>query len=117
VKKGEAAMESGEKFREALLAILRLDPNVNSEEGSNEWGEADCFHQAQRLAADALGPIEHHYVAHADNGIPATGPLSEKAAHEWIEGMSHYIVDAKAKYDVRRGMFNGFRLLDEEVAS
>jgi len=50
----EAADEI-EKLRAALEAINDLDPNTDSDEGYNEWGEADCFGQAQKLSRTALG--------------------------------------------------------------
>lgn len=37
-----------------LAKIARLDPNTDSVEGLNEWGEADCFEQAQIIAREAL---------------------------------------------------------------
>lgn len=38
----------------ALAGIISLDPEFDSDEGCNEWGEADCFRQAKELAKDAL---------------------------------------------------------------
>ena len=52
------AMRNGAKvneLRDALEAIAALDPATNSEDGFNEWGEADCFRQAQALARKVLG--------------------------------------------------------------
>jgi hypothetical protein len=43
---------------EALQKINSLDPSVDSSEGFNEWGEADCFNQAQTIAANILKQIE-----------------------------------------------------------
>jgi len=44
--------------RDALIAALRriaaLDSSVDSPEGFNEWGEADCFAKAQEMARIAL---------------------------------------------------------------
>jgi len=34
----------------ALDRIRSLDPAKDSKEGHNEWGEADCFDQAQAIA-------------------------------------------------------------------
>lgn len=42
--------------RRALERIRDLDPAKDSDEGSNEWGEADCFHHAQKFAREALEP-------------------------------------------------------------
>jgi len=42
------------KLKEALEKIANLDPNYDSTEGYNEWGEADCFNQAQKIASEAL---------------------------------------------------------------
>lgn len=44
-------------LREALARIAALDPSTDSEEGFNEWGEADCFRKAKRIAA-AVGTPE-----------------------------------------------------------
>lgn len=38
----------------ALKLIAELDPLVDSDEGYNECGEADCFRQAQMIARSAL---------------------------------------------------------------
>lgn len=38
----------------ALRLIAELDPLTDSDEGYNEWGEADCFRQAQIIARSAL---------------------------------------------------------------
>ena len=37
-------------YEEALLRIANLDPEKDSEDGFNEWGESDCFRQAQAIA-------------------------------------------------------------------
>ena len=42
------------RLREALERIANLDPSYDSTEGFNEWGEADCFNQAQQIASEAL---------------------------------------------------------------
>ncbi|MDO8684944.1 MAG: hypothetical protein Q7N50_15880 [Armatimonadota bacterium] len=39
---------------EALELISGLDPERDSTEGFNEWGEADCFRKAVEIAAKAL---------------------------------------------------------------
>ena len=39
---------------DALQKIADLDPSEDSEEGYNEWGEADCFNQAKKIANEAL---------------------------------------------------------------
>lgn len=38
----------------ALTAISKLDPALDSEEGMNEWGEADCFGKALNIASAAI---------------------------------------------------------------
>lgn len=38
----------------ALEAIANLDPEKDSSEGLNEWGEADCFNQANSIARAAV---------------------------------------------------------------
>jgi len=40
----------------ALQAIEELNPE-NTSAGYNEWGEADCFKQAQKIAKDALDAL------------------------------------------------------------
>lgn len=42
-------------FAAALQAIADLHPEKDSKEGFNEWGEADCFNQAQSMARKTLG--------------------------------------------------------------
>lgn len=44
------------KYKEALQRIAALDPY--------EWGEADCFRQAQEIAREALAGEE-------DQNVPA----------------------------------------------
>ena len=41
-------------YYKALKRIANLDAANDSEEGYNEWGEADCFNQAQMIAKHAL---------------------------------------------------------------
>ncbi len=43
----------------ALHLIAELDPLNDSDEGYNEWGEADCFRQAQIIARSALASIDN----------------------------------------------------------
>ena len=40
--------------RNALNKIIDLDPDKDSDKGFNEWGEADCFRRAQKIAKEAL---------------------------------------------------------------
>lgn len=40
--------------REALEKISNLDPEKDTTEGYNEWGQADCFMKAQDIADKAL---------------------------------------------------------------
>ena len=42
-----------ERLRVVLRRIAELHPSTDSKDGMNEWGEADCFDQAQQLARDA----------------------------------------------------------------
>ena len=44
-----------DRLRAALRKIADLDPAVDSDKGYNEWGETDCFRQAQEAARAALG--------------------------------------------------------------
>lgn len=46
-------------MRDALIKITELDPEKDSTEGYNEWGEVECFIKAQKLAREVLaGKIE-----------------------------------------------------------
>jgi ribosomal protein L16 Arg81 hydroxylase len=47
-----------ETLRKALNKIANLDPKFDSDEGFNEWGEADCFIKAQKIALAATEPKE-----------------------------------------------------------
>lgn len=47
-----------DNLRSELQRIVQLDPSKNSQEGFNEWGEADCFRLAQEIAKKALTPTE-----------------------------------------------------------
>ena len=42
------------RYKKALERINALDPLIDSDEGYNEWGEADCYRQARHLASEAL---------------------------------------------------------------
>lgn len=63
-KKGEVLLvetpllKAAPKLLEALKRIADLNPDDNSTEGFNEWGEADCFQQAQTLARAAIKRAE-----------------------------------------------------------
>ena len=58
VARANAALEAkaavADELLAALLKIGGLDPAVDSDEGHNEWGEADCFRQAQSIANAAI---------------------------------------------------------------
>ncbi len=41
-------------LKAACESIVALNPTTDSHEGFNEWGEADCFNQAQTIAGKAL---------------------------------------------------------------
>lgn len=42
-----------DRYRNALMDIAALDP-ADSEDGNNEWGEAEMFHCAHEIAMVAL---------------------------------------------------------------
>jgi hypothetical protein len=42
------------RLQASLELICDLDPNIHSSDGMNEWGEADCFTQAQTIAKASL---------------------------------------------------------------
>lgn len=43
------------RLRSALVEIEGLSPDVDSDNGFNEWGWADCAHKAKSIAKEALG--------------------------------------------------------------
>jgi hypothetical protein len=43
-----------QQLRAALRRIADLNPEYDSSEGHNEWGEAECFTKAQTIAREAL---------------------------------------------------------------
>ncbi len=43
-----------ERLRATLRTISELDPLKDSDEGYNEWGEAECFRKAKELAIEAM---------------------------------------------------------------
>ena len=45
------------RYREALEKIAALDPEKDSTEGFNEWGEAECFDLAKEIARQAFGDL------------------------------------------------------------
>ena len=47
-----------EELLKALERIASLDPDVDSDEGFNEWGEAECFNLAQNIAREALNKVK-----------------------------------------------------------
>lgn len=48
------------QLQTALQAILALDP-AETDEGYNEWGEAECFCKARRIALDTMKALEKEY--------------------------------------------------------
>lgn len=50
----QQAQDEIERLRAALKSIAELHPDKDSDEGFNEWGEADCFRKAQTIAGAAL---------------------------------------------------------------
>ena len=53
-----ALRDENERLRTALQYIQSLDPASDSQEGYNEWGEAECFGLAQECAGAALAAKE-----------------------------------------------------------
>jgi hypothetical protein len=51
----ESRAASFRGLQAALNKIAALNPETDSSEGCNEWGEADCFNKAQDIARGALG--------------------------------------------------------------
>lgn len=52
---GTAALAAMTRIAWPLAQIAALDPEKDSKDGYNEWGEAECFGQAQEIARAALG--------------------------------------------------------------
>jgi hypothetical protein len=53
-----AAVDREMQYREALEKIVALNPEKDSTEGFNEWGEAECFGIAQDIARQALRSLQ-----------------------------------------------------------
>lgn len=53
----QAALALVAELEAALHKIAALNPEVDSDEGYNEWGEADCFRQAQEIAGEMLARL------------------------------------------------------------
>ena len=53
-KKIEELQRENEELRKAVAYIAALDPEKDSEEGFNEWGETDCFRMSQSVAKAVL---------------------------------------------------------------
>ena len=49
----DEAADEIERLRGVLAVIADLNPANDSGEGDNEWGAADCFDKAKKLARDA----------------------------------------------------------------
>ena len=69
IKVSEAALDSIQRMGEsdkariaeleaAMKLIAELHPEKDSDEGYNEWGEADCFNQAQIIALSVSTNIQ-----------------------------------------------------------
>lgn len=50
----ETQRDSIKNLNLALEQIKNLDPNIDSNEGYNSQGEAECFHKAQKIASETL---------------------------------------------------------------
>lgn len=50
----ETLRVENEKLRKALKKIADLDPETDTDEGYNEWGEAACFVIAKDVANAAM---------------------------------------------------------------
>lgn len=48
------------KMQQALKDILALNP-ADTEEGYNEWGEAECFVRARRIALDTFDQLKKEF--------------------------------------------------------
>lgn len=47
-----------EVAEKALLTISELDPEKDSDEGYNEWGQAECYYKAKALAHEAIAAMK-----------------------------------------------------------
>jgi hypothetical protein len=58
MRRKDALIEEAEAERDALRKgleeIAQLDPALDSDDGHNEWGEAECFDKAQFIARQSL---------------------------------------------------------------
>lgn len=50
----EMYTRKAQKLAEALRKIEKLDPEVDTDQGFNEWGQAECFEKSQHIAKEAL---------------------------------------------------------------
>ena len=66
----------------AAQQIAAIDPATDSEEGFNEWGEADCFGQAQAVARTALSTVGSAGHAAASTQKPNSPPAVTEPGHE-----------------------------------
>ena len=83
---------------EALEYIANLDPEKDSKDGYNEWGESDCFRIAQKRAKEALGlynePNKHlinqdrqpQQCLHPLTGLPPYTFTNDGAASVFVNG-------------------------------
>lgn len=53
----EAALSVVAELIEAHKRIAALDPETDSKDGFNEWGEAECFGKAQEISRAALARV------------------------------------------------------------
>jgi hypothetical protein len=68
----EQAATEIERLINALREIAGMDPNTDSEEGYNEWGEADCFRRVREIAEKALDN-RPRALAQPNDGQPLQG--------------------------------------------
>jgi hypothetical protein len=47
-------IKKANEYKLALERIVALNPADDSDEGYNEWGEADCFNKSQEIARKVL---------------------------------------------------------------
>lgn len=83
------------RMRAALNRISALNPETDSDEGYNEWGQADCFEQAKTIAIAALAATTsvmtptkeqiEYYIQCADLEM---GPM---CADEWVAAVRAFL--------------------------
>lgn len=102
------------RMAEALTRISSLSPSTDSKDGFNEWGEADCFNQAQEIAKQTLSTsAASEWLAERD-AKKGGGVLKEAAAEIESEVMYPGARQKSWKYNGLSDAAEGLRRMAEE---